>query len=182
MLDILGIEENEKRIVFAIADEQKTKQLIKEQKKKMYIGVPGHGIVVALPIKSIGGGKVVAYLNNEKKNEKSTPDLNYKYELIIAIANEGRSDLVMNAAREAGATGGTVIHGKGTGKPEEQKFFNVSIAQEKEVIYIVSRSSQKKEIMQNILKNAGPSSEAGTILFSLPTSEVAGFGMFDDDN
>ena len=29
----------------------------------MHIGVPGHGIVIAVPIKSVGGGKTVAFLN-----------------------------------------------------------------------------------------------------------------------
>ena len=103
------------------------------------------------------------------------------YELILAIANEGRTDMVMNAARSAGATGGTVLHGKGTGREEEAKFYNVSIAQEKEVIMIVARTEQKSAIMQAILRKAGPDSEAGTIVFSLPVSEVAGFGMFDEE-
>ena len=63
--------------------------------------------------------------------------------LIVAVANEGRTDTVMNAARAAGAAGGTVIHGKGTASEEAAHFFNISIASEKEIIFIVS----KKEIM-----------------------------------
>lgn len=180
MLDLLGIESNEKRIVMTIANPEKTKQLIKEQKRRFFIGVPGHGIVVSVPVKSIGGGNTVAYLNGEQGSAKYTPQLNYAYELVIAITNEGRTDMVMNAAREAGAGGGTVLHGKGTGAQEAGKFLHVSIAQEKEVILIVAKSEQKADIMRNILQKAGPSTEAGTIVFSLPTNEVAGFGMFDE--
>ena len=106
--------------------------------------------------------------------------MSYNYELIVAIANEGRTDLVMNAARAAGAAGGTVLHGKGTGGKAEKAFYNVSIADEKEVILIVSRAAQKSDIMRAIIENAGPSTEAGAIVFSLPASEVAGFGMFED--
>lgn len=138
--------------------------------------MPGHGITVALPIKSIGGGKTVAYLNKDG-NEKYTPELNYSYELIIAIANSGRTDTVMNAARKAGARGGTVIHGKGTGNENAEKFYHVSIAEEKEVILIVSAASQKSEIMRSILENAGPGTPAGTVVFSLPVSEAVGFGF-----
>lgn len=177
MLDILGIESNEKRVVMTIANTEQTKRLVEEQKRRLFIGVPGHGIVVAVPIKSIGGGKTVAFLNGNQQPAKYTPELNYSYELIVAIANEGRTDQVMNAARAAGAAGGTVLHGKGTGSENTEKFYNVSIASEKEVILIVAKTEQKAGIMKAILEKAGPASEAGTIAFSLPTSEVAGFGL-----
>ena len=177
MLDILGIESNEKRVVMTVANTEKTKRLIEEQKRRLFIGVPGHGIVVAVPIKSIGGGKTVAFLNGNQQPAKYTPELNYSYELIVAIANEGRTDQVMNAARAAGAAGGTVLHGKGTGSENAEKFYNVSIASEKEVILIVAKTEQKAGIMKAILEKAGPASEAGTLAFSLTTSEVAGFGL-----
>jgi len=83
----------------------------------------------------------------------------------------------MNAARKAGARGGTVIHGKGTGNENAEKFYHVSIAEEKEVILIVSAASQKSEIMRSILENAGPGTPAGTVVFSLPVSEAVGFGF-----
>ena len=179
MLDILGIESNEKRIVVTIAGEEKTKELIREQKRQLFIGVPGHGVIVSVPVKSIGGGKTVAFLDKEKQAGGKAPEFNFSYELILAICNEGRTDLVMNAAREAGAAGGTVLHGKGTGSEETEKFYNVSLAQEMEIIMIVSKAEQKAGIMQAILKKAGPDSEAGTIVFSLPVNAVAGIGMFE---
>lgn len=179
MLDILGIESTNRRVVLTVANEEKTKRLIELQKERMFIGVPGHGIVIAVPIKSIGGGKTVAYLNGGEMNSKYVPKLNYSYELIIAITNEGRTDMVMNAARGVGAKGGTVLHGKGTGTENQQKFFNVSIAQEKEVILILSEASQKASIMKAIIEKAVPDTEAGAVVFSLPTSAAAGFGILN---
>ena len=180
MLELLGIDSSEKRIVAAIATQEKTKQLIREEKRNLYIGVPGHGIIVAVPVKSVGGGKIMALLNGGQQPEGVQPDINYSYELIVVICNAGRTDMVMNAAREAGAAGGTVLHGKGTGAVAAEKFYKVSIAQEKEVILIVSRAEQKAEIMKTILKKAGQNTEARAIVFSLPVTEVAGFGMFED--
>ncbi len=179
MLDILGIESTNRRVVLTVANEEKTKRLIELQKERMFIGVPGHGIVIAVPIKSIGGGKTVAYLNGGEMNSKYVPKLNYSYELIIAITNEGRTDMVMNAARGVGAKGGTVLHGKGTGTENQQKFFNVSIAQEKEVILILSEASQKASIMKAIIEKAGRDTEAGAVVFSIPTSAAAGFGILN---
>ena len=100
--------------------------------------------------------------------------------LIVAVANEGRTDTVMNAARAAGAAGGTVIHGKGTASEEAAHFFNISIASEKEMIFIVSKKEQKIQIMRSVLEKAGPGTEAGAVLFSLPVTSVEGFGLFDD--
>ena len=74
--------------------------------------------------------------------------------------------------------GGTVLHGKGTTSPESEKFLGVSIAKEKEVILIVARKEQKADIMRSIMTRAG--ADAGAVVFSVPVSEVAGFGMFDE--
>lgn len=180
MLDVLGIESNLKRIMFSVANEEKTREFITRQKRQLHIGVPGHGIVIAVPVKSIGGGKTVAYLRGEDGTAKYTPSLNYAYELIVVIVNEGRTDTVMNAARAAGARGGTVLHGKGTGSEAAMKFLNISIADEKEVILIVAPTAEKTAIMSEILKKAGPDTDAKAIAFSLPTSAVAGFGFSGD--
>lgn len=181
MLDLLGIESTEKRVIMTVASPEKTRQFIKNMRQQLYIGIPGHGIVIAVPIKSVGGGKTLAYLNNgEQQTARYTPELNSKYELIIIVANEGRTDQVMNAARAAGATGGTVLHGKGSGSQNPKKFYNVSIASEKEVILMVAQSDRKAAIMQSVLHQAGPDSEAGAVLFSLPVSEVAGFGLMEE--
>lgn len=122
MLDLLGIESNEKRVVLTVANEEKTAQLIAAQRRYLHLGVPGHGFVIAIPIKSVGGGKAVAYMNGDTKNAKYTPAIKYDYELIVAISNEGSTDMVMNAARAAGARGGTVLHGKGTGQRTRRSF------------------------------------------------------------
>lgn len=180
MLDLLGIESTEKRVIMTVANPEKTRKFIKEMRRQVYIGIPGHGIIMAVPIKSVGGGKTLAYLNNgEQQPACYTPELSDRYELIVIVANEGRTDQVMNAARAAGATGGTVLHGKGTGS-QNKKFYNVSIAAEKEVILMVAPSDRKAAIMQSVLHHAGPDSDAGAVLFSLPVSEVAGFGLMDE--
>lgn len=181
MLDLLGMEFNEKRVVITIADEQKTEELIMEQRRNLYIDAPGNGIVTAVPIKSVGGGRTLAYLGGDK-DKKVTPKMDYRYELILAIANEGCTDMVMDAARAAGAKGGTVLHGKGTGAKNAENFFKVSIASEKEMILIVASAGQKSAIMSSIVKTAGPGTDAGAIVFSLPVSEVAGFSFMDAES
>ena len=176
MLDLLGMESKDRRLFMTVASPEQTKQLIQEQRKRLYIDAPGNGITVSVPIKSVGGSKTLAFLSSGQ-NVKGVPTLNYDYELIMIIANQGATDQVMDAARSAGARGGTVIHGLGTGSKNAEKFYKVSIAAEKEVILIVSAASQKAAIMKAIIEQAGPDTKAGAIAFSLPVSELAGFGI-----
>ena len=100
-------------------------------------------------------------------------------ELIVVICEKGHTDDVMDAARSAGAGGGTVIHAKGTGSKYTDKFFGVSIADEKEMIYIVSPSEKKKDIMTAIMEQAGPTTKSHAITFSLPVSDTAGLRIFE---
>ena len=180
VLDLLGLSTHEYHIFMTIADRERTQKLIDEARRNLYIDAPGQGIIVATPIKSVGGGKTLANLNAGRPTE-GAPEINYNYEIVLAIANEGHTDTVMDAAREAGARGGTVLHGKGTGSKDAAKFFGVSIASEKEVIMIVAKSSEKAAIMKSIIDKAGTQTEAGAVVMSLPVSAVAGFGMLDNN-
>ena len=98
----------------------------------------------------------------------------------------GRSELTertgrFDAARQAGASGGTVIAAKGTGAKESEKFLGISLANEKDVVFIVAPSTQKTAIMRAIVEQAGPQTEAGAICFSLPVSQVAGLRQIEAD-
>ena len=178
-LSLYGLLPTQKALLTTVADGEQTRRLMRAAKLKLFIDIPGNGIMMSVPIKSIGGGRTMAYLTDRQNPGGEKPALQFDHELIYVILNEGCSDLVMAAARSAGATGGTVLHGKGTGS-QNKKFYNVSIAAEQEVILMVAPSDRKAAIMQSVLHHAGPDSDAGAVLFSLPVSEVAGFGLLDE--
>lgn len=179
MRELLGIESTDKRIVISLANEELTVKFIKAQKRHLYIDAQSSGIAIALPLKSVGGGTALSYLGGNNMKTK-TPEFNYNYELITAIANEGFTDTVMDAARAAGASGGTVIHAKGTGAAYAEKFHKVSIAQEKEIILILAKATEKAAIMTSILNLAGPSTPAGALVFSSPVSHIEGFNIVEE--
>ena len=97
-----------------------------------------------------------------------------KCDLIVVIVNNGFSELVMQAAKEKGATGGTVIHGRGTGTDEAEKFFGITITPEKEMVLILVESSLKADIMKEVCKRAGLSTPGHGISFSPPVDGVVG--------
>jgi len=172
-LSLYGLDETEKAIISAVSTPNETTQLLKAAKRKMFIDIPGNGIMLAIPIKAVAGGRTLAQLANAKETG-GVPSMNFEYELIVVILNENFADCVMEAARSAGAGGGTVLHAKGTAGAHAGKFYGVSIAEEKDVIYIVAHKDEKAAIMQAISTQAGPGSKANSICFSLPISSVVG--------
>ena len=149
----------------------------------MNIDIPGRGIAFLIPMSSIGGKKALNYLTvgqdvviEEESSLKET-----KFELLVTIANAGYIETIMDAARSADAPGGTVIHAKGTGAEHARKFLGISLAEEKEMIFIVVRTSQKNSIMKAIMEQAGTKSPAGGIVFSLPVTDTAGLRMLEEE-
>ena len=96
-----------------------------------------------------------------------------KYELIVCIVNAGYSENVMGAARSAGATGGSILRGRGTANPEAEEFFNITIQPDKEVVFILVPADIKDTVMKTVYKNAGLSTEGAGIVFSLPVSRTS---------
>ena len=99
-----------------------------------------------------------------KKNFKS----------IFAVVNNGFSEVAMDAAKSAGAKGGTILRGRGTVSKEAEKFFNISIQPEKEIVMILASNSHADNILKSLYKAIGSSTEAQGIAFALPVDEVAG--------
>ncbi len=182
MLDYLGLDVNEKAIALSVVEDSKWVELKKQLQKKLKIDAPGGGIAFIVPLSSIGGRKQLHFLlekDDYKKEEESVlKDTNN--ELIIVIAEQGYTDLIMSAAREAGAYGGTVIHAKGTGQQFAEKFMGVSLAAEKEIILIVTKTEQKNSIMKAVMEKAGLESKAKSIVFSLPVTDTAGLRLLED--
>ena len=182
ILDYLGLESNEKAVSFSVVEEQNWLQIKKQLEKKLHIDAPGGGISFIVPVSSVGGKKTLQFLieNEDYQKGEETTLKNTTHELVIVIAQQGYTELIMDAARGAGAYGGTVIHAKGTGMELAEKFMHMSLAAEKEIIFIVTKTEQKNSIMQAIMQKAGADSKAKAITFSLPVSATAGLRLVED--
>lgn len=183
VLDYFGLEASEKMISFSVVTEEMWRKLKRGLIINMQIDVPGTGIAFIIPLSSVGGKKVLQYLiqNHDYEKEEETILRETDYELLVIIANQGCIDTVMDAARSANAGGGTVIHAKGTGMDSAEKFLGVSLAAEKEIILIVTKTKDKNQIMKAIMEKAGLESKEKAIVFSLPVTSTAGLRMREDD-
>ena len=181
MLELLGLHDKPKCVVFATAGEQSTQKLMRAVKRQMFIDAPGNGIAVSVPIKSVGGAKTLEYMKGKDDDYKTPAAKEYKNELILVIANEGHSEQLITAANGAGARGGTILHAKGTAGMFN-RFFNLTLSDEKELLMIVAAAKDKTAIMKAIVGTLGPGTEAGAIAFSLPVSEAMGINGTDEDD
>ncbi len=96
------------------------------------------------------------------------------YELIIAIVNKGFTDLVMDAAKEKGARGGTTFNAHGTGNKSLEDFFGITIQPEKEVVFILVKEEIKDDVLLAIYKAVGLETKGNGIAFALKVEDVVG--------
>ena len=97
-----------------------------------------------------------------------------EYDLIITVVNRGCADCAVEAAKLAGAQGGTIFYARGTGIHEVEKFFGISIQPEKEVILSLVKHQLTKEIMHAMMQEAGLYTPGRGLSFVLPVEDVVG--------
>ncbi len=97
------------------------------------------------------------------------------YKLIVAIVNKGDAEKVVSAAKQAGAEGGTIIFGRGTGSHEQVKLFGIAIEPEKEIVQILIDSEKTTEILEAIVEEVDLNQPGKGIAFVLDVEKVVGF-------
>lgn len=66
-LSLYGLDATEKAVISAVASAEEAAQLLKAAKRKLFIDIPGNGIMLTIPLKSVAGGKTLAYLTDSVK-------------------------------------------------------------------------------------------------------------------
>lgn len=179
VLSSFGLERSDKTVIHTMIENSTFPKVKQELERRFLIHMPGVGVVFTIPLSSIGGKRQLRFLldRQEFQRGEETELKSTAQELIIIIANQGYTEIIMDAARSAGAGGGTVIHAKGTGMAGSEKFFGFVLAEEKEMIYIVVPTHRKDAVMRAVMDEAGIKKEAQAICFSLPVTDTAGMRL-----
>lgn len=180
-LNRMGLEKTEKIMFEGLIRDECAAEFRKGLINRLDISSAGNGIAIFIPVDGIGGESAKKYLTGDAPVAKreSNMEERSRFVLIISVTDKGNTDLVMNAARSAGASGGTVAKAKGTGA-EIAKFFGISITEEKEMTYIVAKRESRDDIMRAIMEKAGRDTPAHGVTFSLPVDDVAGIRSLED--
>jgi nitrogen regulatory protein PII len=99
-----------------------------------------------------------------------------RLKLIVALVNDERTDVVIEAARAAGATGDTIITSvRGEGLRPEKTFFGLELAAKRDVVLFLVVETRAREILERIRDAGGLDSEPGAgIAFQVPIEDAVG--------
>ena len=100
--------------------------------------------------------------------------MKFEHEAIFCVVNAGFSEAVMDAAKEFGARGGTVIRARGTANSESEKLFGITIQPEEEIVMILVTSDIKDDILHALYREVGLKTPGQGIAFSMPVDNVVG--------
>ena len=99
---------------------------------------------------------------------------NLKFQLIITIVNRGSCGSVIDSSKEAGAEGGTIITGRGSGVHEKAKLFSFTIEPEKDIVLTLVPTDRVEKVLEAIIKGSKLNEPGNGIAFIVDVEKVAG--------
>lgn len=94
-------------------------------------------------------------------------------DLIVAIVRKGFNPEIVNAAKQAGAQGATILNGRGSGTIEK-KILGVTIEPEKDIILIVVKREISEQVLAAVIKEGHLDQPNTGIAFTVELSQVVG--------
>lgn len=180
MLDYLGLGETEKDVVFTLTTQSSARLLVKAAVKKLQLSSAGKGIVFTLDLSAVSGllSRIVHREAAVHAGKEEADKMEHgMFDLVVAAVDPGGTETMMAAAREAGARGGTVLHGRHLAVGETDRAVLGGIQPEKDIVTILVPRSIRGAVMEAVNRVGGITTEHRGILFSLPVDEIAGLSQ-----
>lgn len=184
----LGIDEQKKEIILMVINKEIEDKIHKFIVEKFKFHKNNSGILFSINLKNTRGirfrteesdkknGEVV--INNMGNDENMTNSLEAinenKYEAIFVIVNRGDAKEVVEVATQNGATGGTILHGRGAGIYENTSLFSMTIEPEKEIVLLLVEKEKIEKLLKIIEKAMEIEKEGKGIIFTLPVNKALG--------
>ena len=176
-----GIDDVEKRVTFSLIPSNLESQILTSVSRELKLYLFGKGIAFTLPLSAISSiveEPILAAAEREKttqqKKEKKT-----MHELVVAVVNEKFSDVAVEAARQAGATGATVFHTRSTDNSKVEQAMGTAIPEDTDTIFFLTSNEYKIKIMEALRDSAGLKTDGSAVIFSMPVDDLVGIGRFD---
>ena len=172
MMDIFGLGTNDKDIIISLGTETVVKSMMANFGTTFASHTKYGGLMIIMEV-SAASRILTEILDFNKDKNPEGGDGSMKNEhhnnLIVISVNEGYSDSVMEIARRAGATGGTVIKGRLAEIEQLAEMKKSDVDGEREILCILAPLKTSQEIMNDVNKEFGMTSEANGVVFAIPT-------------
>jgi len=180
ILDYLGLDQLEKDLVLSLVPSTDAGHILSHLNETLHLSKPGRGIAFSIPLSGLSVGMSQRLeeasgkkMFEEKNEEEHSAMENLTHDLIVAVVDHGESDIIMNAAKAAGARGGTIAKAREAGA-DARKVFGLTIQPEKELVLILVPTQDKQAIMQSICTAFRKEIGEALPAFSLPVDGVTG--------
>ena len=158
MMDIFGLGTNDKDIIISLGTEDVVKNMMANFGTIFESHTKYGGLMIILKVCAASRILVeILDFNNDNNTEKGDGAMKNEHHnnLIVISVNEGYSDDVMQIARKAGATGGTVIKGRLAEFEQFAEIKKTDIDGEREMLCILAPLNTSRQIMDEVIKNSG---------------------------
>ena len=180
IMDILGLGSTEKEIFLSLLPKNFADGMLLKMRKTLKLGSANSGIAFTIPLTGVTNLMLRMMQSVEQPEQNLTERtgehmmMENQHTLIAAIVDRGFSGNVMEAAKAAGAGGGTVLHSRSVGDETATGFWGQSVQEEKEIVLILAPHESKNAIMSAISEKCGMHSDAKGTVVSLPIDQVMG--------
>ena len=175
MMDILGLGSSAKDIVISMGKQSAVEAVASAYMDNMNSLRRGRGIMMMLSPDAVGNvaATILAMQNIQAPKEGNEPMKNeHQYRLVLIAVNQGYTDAVMQAARQVGATGGTIIKARLAADDAAEQFGGFNLQTEKEIVAILAADTIKEQIMNALNKEFGLKTDAQGMVLSLPVDKA----------
>lgn len=186
ILDMFGLGRSDKAMALCVVPQPVAEKLLTQITDILRLKKKGTGIAFTIPISGIAASfikvlneetqeRVIDYMK-KMENEVENMKCEISSTLIMSVIDQGYSDDLIEAAKSAGASGGTLLHARHLGDSDHLNFLGLPVQEEREIVFILTDRDHKKEIMKAINQKCGPKSDAHGITVALPvdaTSQLA---------
>ncbi len=175
-----GIQyDTEREVVMSLIPKDNVASALQRLSRNLKLDKPYSGISFTLDVLNVVGAVHLLERQKPKTVKHSEPvDMSdekpTQFNLIVSIVNKGKCDVIVDASRKAGAEGGTVMHGRGTGIHEKAKLFSIPIEPEKDIVLTLVPKDKTEEVMEKIVKDAELDQPGTGVAFILPVENTAG--------
>ena len=179
MLDLFGLSGTTRLIAISYLPKYKVSLVFKEMRETL--SKKGRGIAFSMPLVGIQGGileaiskETEAFIKERIDTDMTETREKAQYVAIWASVNSGYSNDVVEAARAKGAKGGTIIKGLRHDAMSNTEHLGIKLKDEQEIVMIIAKREQKKDLMQAICDACGLKTPAHGLVIAIPVDDVLG--------
>lgn len=174
VLKFLGLEDARKEVLLTLVASASVEAILRECVRTLEMQQPGSGIAFAIPVPISAGLRASGSSEPNHREECGDMSFQHEHDLIFTIVERGFAEDVVEASRAAGASGGTIITGRGTGVHETGTFFGIKIEPEKEIVLTLVPSNLTAGVMERVNRDLRLDQPGKGISFSMPVTHTGG--------